>query len=188
MNRKEDKKELVKRAQSGDWKSFEELVDIYKDKVYSIALTLTKDRIEAEEVSHLAFLKLWRKIGKFKFKSSFSTWFYRLTHNTFYDYVRKKKRKKKSTVAIDKFYSLKSNSNPYDSVKDEEARELIKKALKEVPEKLRMVVVYYDLQGMSYKEISKVIRRPMGTVKSRLSRGREILKQELGNIMGSQHV
>lgn len=177
-----NEKELIIKATEGDWRSFEEIVRNYQDKVFSIALMLTKDGIEAEELAHLSFIKLWRNLGKFNFKSSFSTWLYRLVHNTFYDYLRKRKRWQANEVALEKFHSLEGTDDPYRDLQAGELKEIVKNALEKLPEKLRLIVVYYDMEGMSYKEISGIIKRPAGTVKSRLFRGRELLRKELGNI------
>ncbi len=184
-----NEEKLIERAQQKDEQSFEKIVKNYQDRVYSISLTLTGDRLEAEELAQRAFIKLWRKIGKFKFRSKFSTWLYRVVHNIFYDYVRSEKKKKNIEVPLEKIHSLTDKEpNMYSKLEKEELKEIIHGTINKIPKKLRMVVIYYDIEGMSYKEISGIIRKPMGTVKSRLNRGRSILREKLGNILGAANV
>ncbi|MFW6134686.1 MAG: sigma-70 family RNA polymerase sigma factor [Elusimicrobiota bacterium] len=183
-----NKKKVIKEAQAGDMDSFSMLVDEYKDKIYGIALTLSGNKMEAEEVAQQIFIKLWKKIEKFNFRSAFSTWLYRLAHNTFYDYVRKKKRRSDRKIPSEKIYNLNIEDTVYKNVAEKEIKSAVYEALEDIPEEFRMVVIYYDLHGKSYKDISDIIDIPLGTVKSRLYRGREMLKQKLGNIFGALNV
>ncbi|MFC2060958.1 RNA polymerase sigma factor [Elusimicrobiota bacterium] len=184
-----NEKKLILKAQKKDWQSFEGIVKKYQDKIYSISLTLTGNRLEAEELAQRAFIKLWKKIGKFEFRSAFSTWLYRLVHNIFYDYVRSEKRKRNIEVPLEKFHSLADKeADIYSKLEEKELKEILYRTINRIPEKLRMVVIYYDIEGMSYKEIAGIIRKPIGTVKSRLNRGRSILRNELGNILGAANV
>jgi len=177
-----DEEKLIKQAQNGDWQGFEDIVKKYQGKVYNIALMLTKDSIQAEELSQQAFIKIWKKIGKFNFRSSFSTWLYRLVHNTYYDYLRSQAKRHQREVSIDRIYDIKSPDTPEKELQKDELKDLVKRALDKLPLKLRLVVIYYDLSGLSYSEIASISKRPIGTVKSQLFRGRKLLRKELGNI------
>ncbi len=177
-----DEEKLIKQAQKGDWQGFEDIVKRYQGKVYNMALMLTKDSMQAEELSQQAFIKVWKKIRKFNFGSSFSTWLYRLVHNTYLDYLRSQTKRHQREVSLDLMYDIKSTDTPEDNLQKDELKDLVRRALDKLPPKLRLVVIYYDLSGLSYSEIASIIKRPIGTVKSQLFRGRKLLRKDLGNI------
>ncbi|MGM0441363.1 MAG: RNA polymerase sigma factor [Elusimicrobiota bacterium] len=183
-----NQEKLIEESQEGNLESFGRLIDKYKDRIFKMAMSFCKDKVEAEEIAQLVFIKLWKKIDKFKFKSSFSTWLYRVAHNTFYDHIRKQKRRSNRKVSTDKLNYLKDTDNPYKKLEKEEEVELLKEALSNIPEKFSMAVIFYDIEGRSYKEISDIIEKPVGTVKSRLYRGRKLLKEKLGNKIESRNV
>ncbi len=183
-----NEKDIIKDAQSGNRESFGKIVDKYKDKIYGISLALTKDKLEAEEIAQQVFIKLFKNIGKFNYRSSFSTWLYRLAHNTFYDYTRKTNRRSSRAIPIEKTHGLDVGDNPYEKLNRNEIRRIVFDALGEIPHEFSLAVIYYDIDGRSYEEISQIIEKPMGTVKSRIYRGRELLREKLGNIFGFENV
>ncbi len=183
-----NQEKLIKEAQDGDLESFGRLIDKYKDRIFRMAISFCKDKVEAEELVQLVFIKLWKKIKKFKYRSTFSTWLYRVSHNTFYDHIRKKKRRKDKQVSVSKLNYLRHDQNPYDKMVEKEVTGLLREALSEMSEEFSMAVIFYDIEGRSYKEISKIIGIPIGTVKSRLYRGRKILKEKLGNKIRAENV
>jgi len=124
-------------------------------------------------------------VGKFKFKSSFNTWAYRLTHNTFYDYVRKRSRLRECDEELP---VLTDSADSYEALETEERRKIVGAALEKLPDKFRGVVLMYDFEGLSYDEISKILNKSVGTVKSRLFRARALLRKELGNFFDNTSV
>ncbi|MCD6311883.1 MAG: sigma-70 family RNA polymerase sigma factor [Elusimicrobia bacterium] len=176
---------LIKQAQDGDLDSFEVIIRRHESNIYNLALLLTHNDVEAEEVAQQVLVKIWKKLGKFKFKSSFNTWAYRITHNTFYDYLRKKSRLRECAEELP---VLTDSANPYDALETEERRKIVGAALKKLPDKFRRAVIMYDFEGLSYEEISKILNRSVGTVKSRLFRARALLRKELGNFFDNTSV
>jgi len=175
---------LIRNAQNGDNASFARIIDLYGEKVYRIALALTKDPVEAEEVSQLVFIKLWKNICKFKFRSSFYTWFFSLMHRTFLDWARSKKSRHTRFVPFDTTKALAAeNGDMVDILEKSEIQDIIYGAIDKIPIKYRIILIYFDIEGMSYEEISQMTGLPSGTVKSRLCRARKILREKIGNII-----
>ena len=107
-----------------------------------------------------------------------------MSHNVCCDYLRSQKSKRGSEIPLDKFYALSGNDTDiYNKLEEDELGSIIRSAMEDIPEKLRMIIVYYDMRGMSYNEIAEIIKKPIGTVKSRLNRGRDILRNRLRNIL-----
>lgn len=175
--------EIIRKAQDGDIACFESLVEKHKNKVFGTALALSGDIDEAEEVAQRVFIKLWKNIGKFRFKSAFSTWLYRIAHNTFLNYIREKQRYRDKINNLTELPEHKEYTSAGDDTEKNHIKEEIHKALKCIPDEFRMAVIYYDIEGKSYSEISGIIGMPEGTVKSRLFRGRKMLKEKIGNIL-----
>ena len=175
---------LIRNAQNGDKTSFAQIITLYGEKVYHIALALTKDPVEAEEVSQLVFIKLWKNIRKFKFKSSFYTWFFSLMHRTFLDWARSRKSRRARFVPIDPHRApVAENTDIFESLEESEMKDIIYGAIGEIPVKYRIILIYCDIEGMDYVEIARKTGIPAGTVKSRLSRARKILREKIGNIL-----
>lgn len=181
-------KELVKRAAMGDVPAFEDLVSIYQKKVYNIALNFFKNHDDALEISQEAFIKVFRSIGSFNGKSSFSTWLFRIVTNTCIDEFRK--RNNITVVYIDeevesegdKPYKTELRSNfeePQEAYSRKEMRLIIMEALNKIPVELKTMIILRDINGFNYEEISHILNLPLGTVKSRISRARESLKNIL---------
>ncbi|MBI4656637.1 MAG: sigma-70 family RNA polymerase sigma factor [Elusimicrobia bacterium] len=170
--------ERIERAQNGDLESFGTLIRCYESNIYNLSLLLTHNNVEAEEIAQQVFIKIWKNLNKFSFKSSFNTWVYRLVHNVFYDHVRKKSRLKESQ---EDFSGLSDCEDSYNQVETQERRKIVGDALRKLPDKFQQVVIMYDFEGLSYNEISRILNEPLGTVKSSLFRARAMLQKELGN-------
>lgn len=167
-----DEKQLLEQAQEGDKAAFGRLIDIHKDKVLNIAYKLLNNYEAAQDVAQESFIKAYTKLGSFKKEASFMTWLYRITYNTACNYIRKNKFK---TVFLDENVA----AGRGETAEKAELRNIINDAVESLPLKLRTVVVLRDYEELSYREISDVIKRPVGTVESRLSRARAKLKEEL---------
>ncbi len=174
--------EIVEKAREGDVLCFTLLVEKYKNKIYGLAFSLTRDSNEAEEVSQRVFIKLWNNINKFSFESAFSTWVYRVAYNTFLNYTREKKRYTNRISLLMEKFRKEPPRQPSSLTANIGIKEAIASALSEIPGEFALIVIYYDVEEMSYAEISGVTGLPEGTVKSRLSRGRKLLRERLGNI------
>ena len=181
---------LVRRVQAGNTEAFEELVRRYERKVYNITYRLMGNEQDASEALQDAFMRAYRFIGKFQFKSSFFTWLYRIATNVSLSKLRK--REKIDTVSIDQpvneagdlpFEIPDLKYGPEKLMKQRELRAAIQKSVEELPEDYRSVVVLRDLEGLSNEEVSKVLKLSVAAVKSRLHRGRLVLREKLASYM-----
>ncbi len=179
-------KELVKRAQAGNDEAFEELVRRYERKVYSITYRMLGNQEDASEALQDTFLRAYRFLGKFQFKSSFYTWLYRIATNT--SLTKLRKRKAPYVMSIDEpvgsdgELQLEIPDHKYSPEKMMKQRELgraLQEAVDSLPADYRSVVVLRDLEGLSNDEVSKILNLSIPAVKSRLHRGRLALREKL---------
>ena len=182
----ENEKKLVEKAKSGDIKAFEKLIEDHQKKVFNIALRMIGDYDEASELAQEAFLKAYKSIKSFKGDSLFSTWIYKITTNVCLDEIR---RKRKKLISLDEDIEhdgsefkrqIKDHSpGPESLAENNELKRMVKESINLLPEDYKIVIVLRDIQGFSYEEISRIIKCPIGTVKSRINRARRALKKIL---------
>lgn len=183
---------LVERAREGDRSAFGQLVDEYKDKIYNYVARMLNDPYEAEDVTQEAFLRAYKSLPRFRGASSFHTWLYRIASNLAIDVVRKRKRQD-PTFSLDE--PLESEDGEYerelpdetggpeDRTSTRETRVAVRRAIMDLPEKLRDVMILYELQGETYEDIAGILDVPLGTVKSRLFNARNRLKESLEELV-----
>lgn len=172
----------IRHAQNGDGTALEELLLAYEKKVYNIAYRLMGNEADAADMAQEALIKIYRSVRGFKGEASFSSWIYRLTVNTCMDGLRKRKH---SPVSLE--FACESGMPLEDSAADTpethalsiERSEDIQKAINMLSCEHKAVVVMRDLGGLSYEEIAACLKISVGTVKSRISRGRQRLKELL---------
>lgn len=174
---------LIKKSVDGNVDAFEELIKDYEKRAYNIAYRLLKNPEDAMDVVQEAFIKVYKSIKEFKFKSSFSTWVYRIVVNTSIDFMRSKKvvYSLDETIKCEKG-DIKREIADYENTPEIElerklAKELVQKSIDKLDDIHRTVIILRDIQGFSYDEISEILCCSFGTVKSRISRGRIALKE-----------
>ncbi len=163
--------ELIQRCKEGDLEAFEMLVKKYRNEAVNIAYSLLGCRADGEDVAQESFIKIYRNIGGFKEKSKFSTWLYRIVVNTAYDFLR---RKKDTPISLDEI-----NCAPSVLPKEPESqsnKELINELLTKIPFEYRSALILREIEGLSYKETAETLKISIGTVESRIFRGRAMLK------------
>lgn len=175
---------LIQQAQHGDLIAFERLMACYQTKILGYARAFVSDAEQANDVAQDAMLRIYRSLGGFRFQSSPKTWMFRIVRNIVLDYAksrRSKERKREQSIdhTPDSEMSACSECNPEAQVLANERKEQLWQALSQVPESFRSVLLFCDLQGMSYDEVAAILNIPVGTVKSRLNRGREFLREVL---------
>ena len=178
----QDVAQLVRRASDGDVGAFERLVAQHQHRLYSFALSFTGgDRDAASDLVQEALIKVYRSIGSFRFESSFSTWLFRIVKNVFLDVVKSRgaRDRELETPIDDELAHLRDAALTDDRLLRADTRRSLERALERVPVAYRMVVVLSDMQELSYDEIARVLDIPVGTVKSRLKRGRDALREEI---------
>jgi RNA polymerase sigma-70 factor (ECF subfamily) len=172
---------LVSRAQEGDVAAFERLMAMYQPKVFGFALAFAASRDEARDLAQEALIKVYRSIGSFRFQSSLSTWLYSIVRNVFLDHHKSRASRDRAleTSIDDEAHHLAEAAHAEDRLLRQDERKALWSALRRVPAAYRQVVVLFDVQGLSYDEIAQALACPVGTVKSRLKRGRDALREEL---------
>lgn len=185
-----DERELTERSKRGDLSAFNLLVERYQTQVYNLALRILGDMSMAEDATQEAFLSAWRGIRSFR-GGSLRAWLLRITSNACYDQVRAARRR--PTVSLETLLDPEEPNIPGGSESPEEyalRRELgrtIQQGLASLPFEQRLVVVLSDIQGLSYEEIAQATHTSLGTVKSRLSRGRAGLRDCLRELLPERH-
>ncbi|MCA1726430.1 MAG: sigma-70 family RNA polymerase sigma factor [Actinobacteria bacterium] len=172
--------ELVRRYVDGDQGAFADLVRRHETRVYNLAYRLVGNADDAREASQEAFLTCVRKLRGFRFDSAFGTWLYRVTANASYDILRRRKR---APVPVEELPERAGESDEAAGTADQVD---VERALARIPDDFRLVVVLHDLQGLPYEEVAEIVGVPVGTVKSRLHRGRIALGRLLGGPDGEQ--
>ena len=175
-------KDLIARASEGDASAFNQLMEMHERRMYAVALRMCANREDAQDCLQEAMLRVYRAIGSFKGQSTFSTWLYRITMNTCLDELRRKKNKQSASLdnLLDQGWSpTDTAASPEKHALMTEMRGELARSIKELPEDMRAAVVLRDVQGFAYDEIAEMLETNVGTIKSRISRGREKLREIL---------
>lgn len=177
---------LIARAAQGDGAAFSELMAAHERRMYAVAFRLCNSHEDAQDCLQDAMLRIYRAIPNFKGQSSFATWVYRITTNTCLDELRR--RKLRQSTSLDSL--LETGWSPADDMDTperhllrSEKRRDIEQAIASLPEDMRAAIVLRDVQGFSYEEIARILDANVGTVKSRISRGREKLREKLAETL-----
>ncbi len=182
-----DENILVKKAINGDNSAFEMLMEKHMGIIYNIALRMTANQDDAEDMTQEIMIKIFRSLSSFKGNSKFSTWIYRVAVNTCLDELKKKKNKKHLSLDAEisgddgeNQIEIKDDSpSPEKLAEQNELRDMVAAAVKLLSDEHRAVIVLRDIRGMSYSEIAEILGCSDGTVKSRISRARAQLKMIL---------
>jgi RNA polymerase sigma-70 factor (ECF subfamily) len=181
---------LIEALRSGVDEAYEILIDSYQQPVYSLVYRLLDDPSEASDVVQEVFLKVFRNIGNFRGNSTLKTWIYRIAFNEAYNHRRWFTRHKRQEVGLEcdeencvSFSDVLSDRgrSAFDLVSDHETHALIEEALAGLNPAFRAAVILRDIEDLSYEEIAEVLGVSLGTVKSRILRGREALKRALSS-------
>jgi RNA polymerase sigma-70 factor (ECF subfamily) len=176
-DRAEQDATLVERYLTGDVAAFDELMRAHQDRVFAICLRMLRDRDAALDATQETFITVFRKADRFAGRSAFSTWLYRVAVNTCYDAARRDRRRRTEALRdVDP-----ADAAARDALDAAELRPDLERALAAVPPEFRAAVVLADVEGLGLQTVAEVLGVPVGTVKSRVFRGRRILAQILGN-------
>ena len=173
---------LILRFQEGDINAYNELVKRYKDRLFNFVLRYFNNAEQAEDVVQDTLIKLYTHASYYKNIAKFSTWIFTIAKNNALTELRKNKRKQTDSLWTEdgKVIDINSKEESLESkVQNEIAIDQLNKFLDEIPENFRMAVVLRDFQELSYDEISKILEIPIGTIKSRINRGRIQLAEKM---------
>ncbi len=176
--------QLLADIRRGDQKAAAKLVSTYEKTVYRICYRFFADENEAMDAAQEVFIKIFRAIGRFEGRSSLKTWIYRIAANTCISLADKRKREKEGLLqTMMHWWESFTATSPEDEVLDNEIRQMNQQIVAEkvarLPETYRMPVILKDIEGLPLEKISEVLEIPVGTVKSRINRGRRILQESL---------
>ena len=179
-------KERISQVLKGDQNAFGEIVELYKDKVFQICFRMLGNRHEAEDLAQEAFVRAYINIHSFNIQMKFSNWLFRIATNLCIDRLRKKKpdyhldAEIAGTEGLNMYSQIAADMMmPEEELESLELQEYIQRALIKLPEKYRSVIVLKYIEELSLKEISEILDLPVGTVKTRIHRGREALRKQL---------
>jgi len=186
-----DEKFRVRELQAGSQDAFDWLIVQYSGPVYRLAHRMLSDPADAADAVQEVFLKVFRNIGEFQGESSLKTWIYRIAINTAANQNRWWRRHKEQEFSLDAdedgerecFTPADHTLNPFESLLSRETQEMVQQAMQRLSESSRTVLVLREMEGLSYDEVAEILHISLGTVKSRLARARQSLKQELESAM-----
>jgi RNA polymerase sigma-70 factor, ECF subfamily len=179
---------LISSLQAGDESAYEQLIERFQRAVYNLAYRLLNDQADASDVAQEVFLKIFRNVGSFRGDSSLRTWVYRIAVNESHNRRRWLFRHRRGETGIEEAFEdsetrarplMDSGETPFDFTMNREARVLLEEALATVNPVFRTALVLREIEDMSYEEIADILQVSIGTVKSRIVRGREALRRNL---------
>lgn len=177
-----EERELILRCQQGDEAAFEDLIRLHEKKVYTLCRRMCRSEDDALEAAQDAFLAVWRGIGSFRADAAFSTWLYRLATNACLDLLRRERRHG-DLASLDDEEALTEPADPAplpeEALERAETQRMVREALLALPDDYREILLLRETEQLSYTEIAEVTGLELGTVKSRINRARQALKNYL---------
>ncbi|WP_376796992.1 sigma-70 family RNA polymerase sigma factor [Thermogemmatispora sp.] len=187
-----DEAELLAQSQRGDVSAFNELVLRYQSSVYNVALRMLGDADLAADITQETFLSAFRHLSTFRGGTAFRSWLLRITTNLVYDHWRRQRRHPEESLetaseeddpqpslTLAQLASSELEANPEQYLLHRELQELLQRGLAELPPEQRLALILCDIEGLSYEEIATVMHTMLGTVRSRIARGRARLRAYL---------
>jgi len=171
----EDDYSIIRQFIDGDKSAFQVLVKRHKEKVRNIIYLTLNNNSFVDDIAQDVFITIYKNLKHFRFESQFTTWLYRITVNKCKDYIRRM-NVRKIFSPLDEGVEVSEYTTP---VENKDVSRIVTDAISKLPVKLRMPLILKDIEGFSYQEISETLNCEMGTVKSRIFRGREKLKEIL---------
>jgi RNA polymerase sigma-70 factor, ECF subfamily len=181
-----DEQELIRRVSEGDEAAFARIMETYKDRIVNYLYQFTRDYQRAVDLSQETFLRVYFKADRYKPIAPLSSWIYAIASNLAKTDARR--RRKVATVPLDDLPNSYDAGTYSEDPPDPGLVRNLRDALEALPPRYRIPVVLKDMEGFSQEEIARIIKRPIGTVKARISRGREHLRRMLESARGGQPV
>ena len=194
MSDREIDRQLVARAQAGDKRAFELLVEKYQRKLARLLSRFIRDPAEVEDVTQEAFIKAYRALPAFRGDSAFYTWLYRIGINTAKNYLMAMGRRAPTSTEVEaeeaegfeEGEQLRDINTPESVLLSNEIAETVNSTIEQLPEELRTAIQLREIEGMSYEDIARVMDCPIGTVRSRIFRAREAIAEQLRPLLGTR--
>lgn len=182
---REEEIRLVQRCLAGEKEALEEFVSLFQKPLFNLAYRLCGNRDDAEDIAMEALVRALENLRFFKGESSLFTWLYRITVNIFYDNVKKKRELSYDQIRSDeedeeeREIDFADEETLENEVERRNIQEIVQEEIAKLPAYYRTIIVLYDIEGFSYEEIGEMLQMPLGTIKSRLNRARQLLKRRL---------
>jgi len=194
MSERDIDRELVARAQRGDKRAFELLVEKYQRKLARLLSRFIRDPAEVEDVAQEAFIKAYRALPAFRGDSAFYTWLYRIGINTAKNYLMAMGRRAPTSTEVDSDEAegfeegeqLRDINTPESLLLSSEIAQTVNATIEGLPEELRTAIQMREIEGMSYEDIAKAMDCPIGTVRSRIFRAREAIAEQLRPLLDTR--
>ncbi|HDS02215.1 MAG TPA: RNA polymerase sigma factor [Firmicutes bacterium] len=164
---------LMEKMKKGDMSALGELAEVYQQPLYYYIVRMVRDRDTAEDLTQEVFLKVWRYRKNYSESGKLNAWIYRIAHNLVRNYVKKRNRNTELPEHLAHFDEVQED------IEYEEKLSAVREALETLPELFKEAVVYRDVEGRSYQDIAALLDISEGTVKSRISRGREMIRETI---------
>ncbi len=169
-----DEKKLIEKTLAGDLSSFEEIVKHFQENILAHANKFLKDPSAAEDVTQDTFIKFYKTLRKFDKKRPIKPWLYKIATNLCLDFIRKNKKNVGLSWDIES-----TDESSLDRILRLERKRVVKDALEALPTIYKLPIMSHYFRNLSYKEISKALKLPLNTVRTRIKRGKELLAKEL---------
>jgi len=194
MTERDVDRQLVARAQRGDKRAFELLVEKYQRKLGRLLARFIRDPAEVEDVTQEAFIKAYRALPAFRGDSAFYTWLYRIGINTAKNYLMALGRRAPTSTEVgaedaegfEDGEQLRDINTPESLLLSAEIAQTVNATIDELPEELRTAIQLREIEGMSYEDIARIMDCPIGTVRSRIFRAREAIAERLRPLLGTR--
>jgi RNA polymerase sigma-70 factor, ECF subfamily len=178
---------LVAHASAGDRDAFDELVRRYRRRVHALVRALTAGDNDAEDLVQDIFVRAYRAISGFRGDSAFQSWLYRIAVNAVHSHLGRRRARDAAIVSTAPAHASMDDVPSHGDLEQRVLRrQTIERALADLPDDLRVLVVLRDVHGLKYDEIARIVKVPRGTVESRLFRARRRLRLTLGPLMGGR--
>ena len=185
----EPDEDLINRALAGDQAAYKELLNRHKRAIFQIILKIVRNREETEDLVQETFMRAFHSLASYRSEFRFSTWLYKIAANCAIDFLRKKKIE---ALSLDKPVETQDGEvgidlpdtsfNPEEKLWEKQRQISIGEAIDSLPDKYREVILHRHRDDQSYEEIAQILKLPVGTVKARIFRARELLKKKLKGI------
>jgi RNA polymerase sigma-70 factor (ECF subfamily) len=195
MSDREIDQQLVERVQRGDKQAFDLLVIKYQRKLARLLSQFIRDAAEVEDVAQETFIKAYRALPSFRGDSAFYTWLYRIGINTAKNFLVTQGRRAPTMTSagfdiedaenFEEGSQLREMNTPESELMSKQIAETVNQTLQELPEELRKAITLREIEGISYEEIATIMNCPIGTVRSRIFRAREIIAEKLRPLLGT---
>ncbi|MGH8706588.1 MAG: RNA polymerase sigma factor RpoE [Burkholderiales bacterium] len=194
MSERDVDRQLVLRAQRGDKRAFELLVEKYQRKLGRLLARFIRDPAEVEDVTQEAFIKAYRALPAFRGDSAFYTWLYRIGINTAKNYLMALGRRAPTSTEVEaedaegfeEGEQLRDINTPESLLLSQEIAQTVNATIDELPEELRTAIQLREIEGMSYEDIARIMDCPIGTVRSRIFRAREAIAERLRPLLDTR--